>query len=228
MKTVVLIVIFFSLFLLYRIGFRTKPKAGRNPLRVESTETDETDAIGKSRYVLPARRNPVQTSATASKTDEWQEKADNFALGNENRNAIIPPEKLDEVFSEEPNPEDLDIPLDEDEETNEADLDEENEDLRQSFGRDLELAEGLSIEEMTGVAEAINHPTTDNAGLLLKVEKTDMFEKLISGDEGKAARVKAVIDRYVRSENPEVEPEESNADWKDFDMRNYLRKTNKK
>ena len=225
MKTFAVAVIFFSLYLLYRIGFGRKPETKENRNTFQKPETDEPDAVGKSLYVLPERRKPAQTPATVSKTDVWQEKADNFAAGNEKKNAVIPTDELDEVFSEEPEPEDLDILPDEDEETDNADLEEESEELRQTLGRDVELAEGLSIEEMTGVAEAVNHPTDNHAGLLLKVEKTDIFEKLVSGDEGKTARIKAVIDRYLRSRNPEVESEENNKEWKDFDIRNFLGKT---
>jgi len=230
MKIFVVILIFITQYLLYRIIFPKQKDVTKDNDASQSRKTDGADVIGKSRYVLPERRKPAQTPATDSKTEEGQEKANIFAPGNENRDAVIPPEDLDEVFGEEPRPEDLDIPPDEDEETDEADLEEENEDLRQSIGieRDMELAEGLSIEEMTEVAEAINHPSPSNAGLLLKVEKTDVFEKLVSGDMGKADRIKAVIDRHIRSRYPEAGNEESDKEWKDFDIRNFLSKTSKK
>jgi len=219
MKIFVLIIIFISLYLIYKIGFGANPEANENRDIAHNTEIDESEVTGKSYYILPDRSKPAQTSATVSKSDVWQEKANNFAVGNE---------KEDEIFDEEPDPDDLDIPPDEDHEPDNTDLEEESEDLQQSFGRDVELAEGLSIEEMTEVARAINYPADENAGLLLKVEKTDMFEKLVSGNEGKAARIKAVIDRHIRSQNPEVETEESNNEWKDFDMQNYLSKRIKK
>jgi hypothetical protein len=57
-----------------------------------------------------------------------------------------------------------------------------------------------------------------------------MFEKLVSGDEAKATRIKAVIDRYVQSQSEEIVEEsepEDNGEWKDFDMRLFIGKTMK-
>jgi len=55
-----------------------------------------------------------------------------------------------------------------------------------------------------------------------------MFEQLVSGDEGKAARIKAVIDRYIQSRYPEVEnvtddkENDNGNEWKDFDISFYV------
>ncbi|MDR1864161.1 MAG: hypothetical protein LBR08_01175, partial [Bacteroidales bacterium] len=44
----------------------------------------------------------------------------------------------------------------------------------------------------------MKQPANENAGILYRIEKTDLFEKLVSGDTGKAAGIKAIIDRHVR------------------------------
>ncbi|MDR1339231.1 MAG: hypothetical protein LBK58_04165 [Prevotellaceae bacterium] len=77
---------------------------------------------------------------------------------------------------------------------------------------------------MAGTVEAVQNPADESAELLYRMERTDMFERLVSGDEGKAERIRAVIDRYIRSLNPEVEVEEDagNDSRKDFDIRDFL------
>jgi hypothetical protein len=235
MKLLVLVIIVLCLYLIYRIAFSGQPdvKAGRDIPRKK--DTDSPEPVVKNRYVLPASGQPRPTPATCLETDKQDEKAITFASGNEKPDAVIPVEKLDEVFGKTPGTEqeedvdenDLDIPPDEDEEeTSEPeDLEQESEDLRQTLGRDADLAGGLSIEEMTEAVKAIDNPTDENAGLLYKVEPTDMFEKLVSGDEGKAARIRAVIDRNIQSLNPAVEKESENigdSDYKNFNMADYL------
>ena len=82
--------------------------------------------------------------------------------------------------------------------------------------------DGMTIEEMTETIAAIENPTDAQAELLLRAEKTDMFEQLVSGNEGKATMITAIIDRHVRSQNPEddaedaTENEDSNVDLDDF------------
>ena len=45
--------------------------------------------------------------------------------------------------------------------------------------QDGELASGFSIEEMGEAAKAIDNPTDEKAKILVKVEKTDMFERMV-------------------------------------------------
>jgi hypothetical protein len=187
---------------------------------------DGDEAVVKSRFVLPDRSNSTQHADRKQESDRQEENASIFAAGNEKTDAIIPPEKLDEVFDEEPDPEDLDIEPDDEDETDSPDLDgeEEDEEIRQTLGRDAEPANGFSVEEMEEAAKAVDNPSDEKAAILFKVEKTDMFEKLVSGDDGKAARITAIIERHIRSLNPEVENEEnnSNSDLEKFDIMDFL------
>jgi hypothetical protein len=233
MKIFVVTAILVALYLLYRIAFPKPPAtgtgAGTDRKIFPNREANAGDGVKKSRYVSACRRQPQPTPATPKNSDKQDENAHIFAAGNEKTSTVIPPEKLDEVFGEEPDPKDLDIETDEENETDSPDLDgeEADEELRQTLGRDAEPAGDFSVEEMEEAAKAVDSPSDKNAAILYRVEKTDMFEKLVSGDQGKAARIKAVIDSYTRCLNPEVENEESNgnSDWENFDMGKYIVQT---
>ena len=181
--------------------------------------------VKKSHFVLPSLGQPQPTTATSTEFENIEKKPYIFAPGNETRNAVIPTEKLDEVFEDKINPDELEIEPDEnekdDKENETVDLEDENAELEQG----AELASGMSIEEMTEAAKAIDNPTDEKAGILFKVEKTDMFEQLVSGDEERTARIDSIIDRYFRNLQPEVENEIEDSgsdDWKNFDIRNHL------
>jgi hypothetical protein len=230
MRPLALVIMLIALYLLCRIALpKHKDAKQGNVTPQPKNDFDASDLVVKSRFVLPNRSQPQPTRTTPAKSDFQEEKPYIFAAGNENRNSVIPNEKLDEVFGEDVNPEDLDIEPDENEKSDEPkEADEEAEEMRQMLGGETGLAVGWSIEELTEVAEAINHPTDEKADILLRAEKTDMFERLVSGDAGKAAKITAVIDRYVRSQTPEVENEASDSEWNDFDIRNVLSRTVKK
>ena len=228
MKALVIMIMLIALYLLYRIAYpkRVEPKQGDDTPR--KRETNRSDAVLIKRFVRPDCGQSRPTCTTVLKTEYQEEKPSIFVAGNESREAVILPEKLDEVFSEEPNPEDLDIDPEEDdeEEDDEPDLEEEAAELRQVLGDDAVMADGMTIEEMTETVEAIKNPTDSKARLLYKAEQTDMFEQLVSGDERKAARIKAVIDRYIQNQLPKVENAESEKemadDRNDFDVRLFL------
>lgn len=234
MKLLVLLIIIVSLLMIFRLCF---PKRERQvDIPTPPKQVREEEAVIKIRYVLPDRRNSAQTSTTQMENEKLNEKPDIFASGNVEKNAVIPPDELDDVFRNEPNPEELDIEPDENEDSIEPDDEEpdneEAEIMRKVAVDESGMASGLSIEELSEAFKATDRPEDKDAVLLYKIENTDAFEKLIFCDKGKAARIKAAIDRYVQSQTPEAESEEKgskdNSDWKDFDMRNYLGKTNKK
>jgi hypothetical protein len=49
-----------------------------------------------------------------------------------------------------------------------------------------------------------------------------MFEKLVSGDEGKRQQITAVIDRHIKSLIPEVANESNDNDYGDFNIADFL------
>jgi hypothetical protein len=169
MKVPALVIMLVALYFLYRIAF---PKQAAQKKDGDVSEKDDKTAysvIGKSRFVLPDRSKPLQTPAISPEFENIEKKPYIFAPGNENRNAVIPNEKLDVVFDDEVNPDELDIEPDETEnyikgeiEDETADVDDEAAEMEQG----AELASGMSIEEMTEAAKAIDSPSDEKAGIL--------------------------------------------------------------
>ena len=198
----------------------------RNDKAPEKDKETVPSVMGKSRYVLPERSKPLQTPASLTEFENIEKKQYIFAPGNENRNSVIPTERLDEVFAEENNTDELEIVPDENEKdgTEDETVDFEGEAAELQQGTE-QLASGMSIEEMGEAVKAIDNPTDEHAGILFKVVKTDMFEQMVSGDEERAVRIDAIIDRHFRNLQPEVENEIEDSgsdDWKNFDIRNHL------
>jgi hypothetical protein len=227
MKVLIIIILLFFQYFLYRVAFPKKPKPKQDNDTPRKRERDISGVVVKSRFVRPDYGQTSKTPVASLPTELQESKPAVFDAGNGKKDAVIPPEKIDEIFAEDPDPDDLEIEPD-DNELDEPDLEDESEDLLQASGGDAEMADGLTIEEMTETIEAINVPSDENAGLLYRVEKTDMFEQLVSCDEGKAARIRAIIDRYVQSQQPQVETEVSsgentgNNEWENFDVLSFL------
>jgi hypothetical protein len=225
MKLFAATVMLVALFLLYRIAYPKQQVAKKGDDVPEKKEIDTGEVVGKSHFVQPVVSQPQPTPATVLNTEKQEEKANTFAPENGKIEAIIPFDRLDEIFGDEqPDEDDLDIEPDEDETgEDEPDAEEESEELRQILGQEAELADGFSIEEMEDAAKAIDTPTDEYAGILYRVEKTDMFEKLVSGDEVKRQQITAVIDRHIKSLFPEVANESSDDnEYSSFNIADFL------
>ena len=223
MKLVVFLIIVLSLYLIYRLSF---PKQAE---KREETGTppppDGHEAVIKRRFVLPDRSNPAQHDDRKEDSDKQAEKALIFAPGNENPDAgIIPPEELGEVFGEDVNPEDLDI-----DETNEdgEEIPEEDEDDAELNGN-MAYADGCTIDEMTEAVKTADKPESEQSPEAVKtlysLSKTDMFEQMVSGDAGRAARIAAILDRSEQSLAGQNEDAADNGDseYRDFDIGQFL------
>lgn len=229
MKVLVILIMLAALYLLYRIACPKRQgtkKEGGNPPK---HPIDISEVVVKSRFVLPDRSNSAQHADRKQESDTQQEKPDIFAPETEKKAVAIPPDRLDEAFSSEPNPDELDIEPDENETvaTNETetevDSEEEAEELRQTLGGDAVPADGLSVEEMEAAVAALRNPTEEQAAILLGVEKTDMFEQLVSGDTGRAERITNIINRHVQKLYPEEANEKGgNSDLEHFDVAEFL------
>jgi hypothetical protein len=219
-----------ALFLLYRIAYPKQVSEKRNtdtPLEKSKTVPD---VMGKSRYVAPERSQPVQTPATSQKTEKVIQKQDTFAAETEEkRSAEIPAEQLDEVFGEETNREFMSIPLETeidnygDESEVNFEAEEEAEELDRILGREPEYADGIDYNDLRTAAKMVSKQpaevSEETAVALEKLEHTDMFEWLVSGDEGKANWIKVVVERNIQRTMPETEnteDETSDANYGDF------------
>ncbi|GHT18670.1 hypothetical protein FACS189429_5490 [Bacteroidia bacterium] len=148
----------------------------------------------------------------------------------EKPSGVIPENELDEIFADEPNPEILSIPLDNETDDDETDYEaeEEAEELNQTLGHGAVMAEGIDYDKLqTAVKAVMEQPgevSEETAETLTVLENTDMFEMLVSGDEGKMNWIKAVVERNIQKVMPETEDETSGAnfDCGDFDVADYV------
>jgi hypothetical protein len=231
MKIFVMAIMLIALYLLYRIAY-PKRAATRGDDDVSEKETKTArNVMGKSRFVLPDRSKPVQTPAISADTEPNAKKAFSFAAGNqEKQSAVIPPDELDEIFGDV-NPDDLDIEPD-DEDENDIDLAAEEE--AEAMHRIEGIAEGLDFDDLQHVAQVVKEqPETvsrKTGAKMAALEHTDVFETLVSGDEGKKNWIQAVIDRHVQNSLPEMESEisamENDTDNGEIEIAGFLRLNN--
>jgi len=193
MKFLVLLIIIFSQYLIYRL---LSPKHSG---KLQGSETDsqmQSDgnaAVVKSCFVLPRQSNSAKQDDTLEESDKQDEKANIFAAGSKNPDtSVIPSGELSEVFGEEINPEDLEIEPDENElETDRTiDPEEEVEEIRQSMGEIEGYADGFTYDE---------------------------FEKLVSSDAGRDSRISYILDRNEQS----IAHDDDRADGSDTEDENF-------
>jgi hypothetical protein len=216
MKLLALLIMLAALYLLYRIAFpKQKDTVGGSDAVPPKKPKPVAGVMGESRFVLPDRSKPLQTPATSQETGKVIGKQDIFAA-----------EK-----GGEPNPEIMSIPLENGDSDNEDDIDaeteEEAEELNQTLGYEAIPADGVGYDELQTavkvVAEQPEEVSEETGETLLKLENTDMFEMLVSGNDGKMQWMKSVIDRHIRSIMPETEDKTSDTiDYGDFNVADYL------
>ncbi|GHT39118.1 hypothetical protein FACS189437_01590 [Bacteroidia bacterium] len=222
MKVLAILIMLIALFLLYRIAYpkQADTKKGDNTAPPEKPKA-AADVMGKSRFVLPDRSQPLQTSATPAETETTSEKASIFAPATEEKpSATIPPEELDEVFADEPNPEILSIPLDDDDEETDYEDEDETEELNRTLGHEAIMAEGVNYDQLQMAVKVVMEQPEDvseeTGETLMRLENTDMFEMLVSGNESKMNWIKSVVERHIQNTMPETKDETSATDYGDF------------
>lgn len=156
----------------------------------------KSDIVGKSRFKLsssmPLAANAKPLDSSLSEPGNAIEKAGNFALPDEGKPiAEVPPDELDEVFSDTPSgeenePMEIDYPL-EYETAPPEDCDEEETEEMEGLAGAM-LATGVRFEDLGNVVRTLNR-TEDatprqrqKAGdTLLEIRRSDLFEQLVSG-----------------------------------------------
>jgi hypothetical protein len=230
MKLLAIIIMLAALFLLYRIAFPKQTdikKDGDVPIEKQKPVAD---VMGKSRFVLPDRSKPLQTPATSLITEKQEEKEDIFAAATgEKPSAAIPPENLDTVFEDEPDPETLSIPLDEtDDDETDYEAEEETEELNRTLGHEAIQAEGIDYDKLQAAVKVVREQSgevsEETVGTIAELQNTDMFERLVSGNEGKMNWIKSVVERHIQIMMPGTEDETSDTDYDygDFESADYL------
>jgi len=230
MKFLAIISLLVALYFLYRIAYPKQTLSKKNDDIPEKRAKNIHNIMGKSRFVLPDRSKPLQTPATSFESDNKEDKPSIFASETEEkRSAAVPPDKLDEVFANDPDPDELDIPPDdENEDAIDYTAEEEAEELNSIQGREVMFAEGLDYDDLKQISKVVKEQpksvNEETGKTLTALENTDMFEMLVSGDEGKRNWIQAIIDRNIRNRMPETESKTSGMDYGDFDIADFIGK----
>jgi hypothetical protein len=87
----------------------------------------------------------------------------------------------------------------------------------------MAYADGCTIDEMTEAVKTADKPESEQSPeavkTLVKLSKTDMLEQMLSGDEGRAARIAAILDRDEKSLARQSEDEaDDGGEYRDFDV----------
>ncbi len=200
-KIFITIVVLYALFvaiclLRLKLSKRRKKDIVGKGNTIPETGNLKTDIVGKSKYEksattpLISKSKPLAT--TSPENEKGIEKPDTFAPPNEVKpSAEVPPEELDEAFSDTP-PEDetelmdIDYPLEY--ELDETDDDEEEEAEEVEGTAQSALASGVQFDDLGNAVRTVNRakeatPEEKKAAgdTLLEIRQTDMFEQVVSG-----------------------------------------------
>ena len=199
-KIFITIVILYALFVaiyLFRLKLakrRKKDIVGKGN-SIHETGVLKTDIVGKSKFEKTATTPLISKSTPLATTSQENEKGienpDTFVPPNEVKpSAEVPPEELDETFSDTPpdednEPMDIDYPL----EYESDGTDDEEEETEEVEGTaQAALASGVEFDDLGNAVRTVNRieeatPEQQKAAgdTLLDMRQTDMFEQVVSG-----------------------------------------------
>jgi hypothetical protein len=236
---ILLYALFVGIYFLYlkAVKKRKKDIVGKSS-SIHETGRLKADIVGKSRFDLSSSK-PL--TATPPKSENPPGNPDKSALPNEVKSsAEVPLEELDEIFSDKSPEEDIlmniDYPLEYEEEVREgSDEDPEEEESEEVTGAaQATIASGVRFEELGNMVRTVNNP--ENATLeqkeqagdtLLEMRQTDMFERLVSGEE-KVKLALQLMDDRVNAFYKELDSKKGNAGKKnkplpaDFNTKDFF------
>jgi len=197
---VILYALFVGIYLLYlKAGKRRKKDIVGKGSSIHETGQLKTDIVGKSRFDLstskPLAAKSEPLAATSLKSENQVENPDTFVPPNEVKpSAEVPPEELDEAFSDTPpdednDPMDIDYQLEyETSDTNEDESEDGEEETEEVEGTaQAALASGVQFDDLGNAVRTVNRTgeatseQKQKAGdTLLEIRQTDMFEQVVS------------------------------------------------
>lgn len=170
--------------------------------------------LGQSHFKL---RHKMTTDDTVQKADCQDEKDNTFVSS--------------EVFAEDNQPLDIDFPLEEEKDIDEADLAAEEEELESLFGKDAELATGVDFEDLFTTKQVIedtnSNPTEEQqAGkVLYENQHAILFEELVSKQKTTGARIASLVDIHLAKLNEDNNPTPNSSDsdnYKNFNINDFI------
>lgn len=195
---VILYALFVAIYLLrLKLAKRRKKDIVGKGNTIPEENNLKTDIVGKSKFdgtrstPLASKSKPL--TATLPENEKGIEKPDTFVPDNEVKpSAEVPPEELDEVFSDTP-PEDetelmdIDYPLEYESDETDGTEDEEEETEEVEGAAQAALASGVQFEDLGNAVRTVSRTKEATpeqkkvAGdTLLEMRRTDMFEQLVS------------------------------------------------
>jgi len=199
------------------------PKAKLPPTNTPIAPMDD-DVMGKTKTQL---RQVETKDDSLRQIEKPVEIAITFAASNEIlKSARIDDCELDSAFSDSPEPMDLDIGYEYEEEEllSEDDLD--------CFVNDefTELARGIQYDEMENLIQVMQQSNASPAAELSAVttitemNQTELFQDMVSQIDGGKKRVTEMLNKY-NTESSETKPmiaESGNTDFETFEINNFL------
>lgn len=184
-------------FLWIQVGQKRKKDIIGKGNSIQNAGRLKSDIVGKSRFDLdtsnPLASNSEPLIATSPKSENQVENPNIFApLNKVYPSAEVPPEELDEVFSDTPpdednEPMDIDYPL-EYEATNTGEDDPEDEEEEVESMAQAALASGVPFDDLGNAVRTVSRTYEATAeqkqkagNTLLEIRQTDMFEQMVSG-----------------------------------------------
>ena len=160
--------------------------------------------MGKSRFVL---RQSKPNEVTESQTIKRLDKEPIFAPEAEkSKDAIVPEEELESVFSNASNThnEPLDIDIEAEYDTDEKPgWDEEamelEMELEQALAHEVNYEDGVTFEDIEDTMKVLSNDNSgseeqDQAGeVLCRIQSSDMFGQMVSGSDANGAKVKSLL-----------------------------------
>jgi hypothetical protein len=204
--------------------FYPKVKLPPNIASIYPDDDHDDNIMGKTKTQL----SQVTTNDDAlSQIEKPIENAITFAASNENtRSPVVDNSELDSVFSDSPEPMDLDIEV----EYNEVELLEE-EDLN-CFVDDesIEPATGIQYDEMENLIQVMQQSRSSQKAELTAVntiqqmEQTELFQLMVSQIAGGKERVAEMLDKYNANsiETNAMSAESHDVDFQQFKINNFL------
>jgi len=185
---------------------------------------NDDDVMGKTKTQL----SQVATNDdTLSHIEKPIENPIIFAASKEDtRSAMVENHELDSVFSDSPEPMDLDIEC----EYEEPELLEE-EDLNCFVGDEtFEPASGIQYDEMENLVQVIQKNSISQESELIAVnmiqlmDQTELFQLMVTQIDGGKERVAEMLDKYNldASKTNSTNTDYSNVDFEKFEINNFL------
>jgi len=247
-KIFIAIVVLYALFVgIYFLRVYTGKRRKKNIVgegsSIYETGRLKADIVGKSKFDITdstpiiSKSEPLTT--TSPETEKEVEKPDTFVPTNEVKvSAELPPEELEEAFSDTPpddednEPMDIDIPL-EYETGKDDEIDDEEESEEVEGAAQAAIASGVKFEDLGNAVRTVNNAEDATAeekeaagNTLMEIRQTDMFEQLVSGEQDRRDVVTMLMSESLSAFYRRKDKEAGNKGSgrkapENFDIRNF-------